>query len=231
MRLTTTLITGLALVLAPPLARAIEEPAYTVERSFDDFELRAHGPRVVAEVTVPGPAEEAGEQGFRLLAGYIFGKNKGDRKAATTAPVTQTAEPVRGTAPPGQGKLPSLTRRAVPAEPTRIAMTAPVTQAAAEGGFVVRFVMPAAHTLATLPEPIDPRVRLLALPAMRVAAIRYSGRWTDENYLEHLAILRAGMAAANLPARGEPVYARYDGPWMPWFLRRNEIWIEVGPTP
>ncbi len=229
--MTTTLITSLALVLVPPLARAVEEPPYTVERSFDGFELRAHGPRVVAEVIVPGPAEEAGEQGFRLLAGYIFGKNKGEPKVAMSAPATQAGEPVRESTSQGQSKLPSLTRREVPAQSTRIAMTAPVTQAVAEGGFVVRFVMPAAHTLATLPEPIDPQVRLRALPAERVAAIRYSGRWTDQNYREHLAILRAGMAAADLPARGEPVYARYDGPWMLWFLRRNEIWIEVGPAP
>ena len=42
-----------------------------------------------------GPADQAGSQAFPLLAGYIFGKNKGERKLAMTAPVTQTAQPVK----------------------------------------------------------------------------------------------------------------------------------------
>ncbi len=206
-KLFATLGLGLALALTATMAQAIEEPAYTVERRFDQFEVRAYAPQRVAEVTVPGPAEEAGNQGFRLLAGYIFGKNKGERKIAMTAPVTQAAEPVR------------------------IDMTAPVSQAPAEGGaFVVRFAMPSQYTLATLPEPLDPQVRLRELPPARFAVIRYSGRWTDENYEAHLKILRDGMAEAGLSPRAAPVYARYDAPYVPWFVRRNEILIEIDPA-
>ena len=76
---------------AAPVARAIEEPRYAVEQQLDAVEVRAYAPYVVAEVVVPGPAEDAGNQGFRILAAYIFGKNKGERKIAMTAPVTQTA--------------------------------------------------------------------------------------------------------------------------------------------
>ncbi|RVT50106.1 SOUL family heme-binding protein [Rubrivivax albus] len=185
------------------VAHAIEEPAYEVLQRHDTFEVRQYAPTVVAEVVVAGPAEEAGNQGFRLLADYIFGNNRGARKIEMTAPVTQAAEPVK------------------------IAMTAPVTQAPEGSGHAVRFVMPRAYDLDSLPEPVDPRVRLREVPGERYAVIRYSGRWTDENYEAHLARLQQGVQAAGLVTAGSPVYARYDPPWVPWFMRRNEIWLRL----
>ena len=181
-------LTSFALATATPMARAIEEPRYTVVRAYEGFEVREYAPYLVAEVTVPGPASEAGNQGFRILAGYIFGKNRGERK---------------------------------------IEMTAPVTQAAGDGGYVVQFVMPSTFTLDTLPLPDDPRVRLRDVPAARYAVIRYSGTWSDANYQDHLAKLRRAVQDAGLATVGEPVYSRYNGPMTPWFLRRNEIWLPL----
>jgi hypothetical protein len=180
---------------------AIEEPAYRVVRSHSGFEVRDYAPYVVAEVTVPGPEAEAGNQGFRILAAYIFGKNAGQQSIAMTAPVTQAAEPVK------------------------IAMTAPVTQSASATGFVVQFTMPAAYTLETLPRPLDEQIRLVGMPTARYAVIRFSGFWTDANYQDHLRQLQALMVEQSLPATGAPIYARYNAPFVPWFLRRNEIWI------
>lgn len=77
----------------PNTAHAIDEPAFTVVQTTDVFEVRQYAPYLVAEVVVPGPANEAGSQGFNLLGGYIFGKNKGERKLDMTAPVTQSAAP------------------------------------------------------------------------------------------------------------------------------------------
>lgn len=185
------------------MAHAIEEPTYQVIRQFETFELREYAPYIVAEVTVPGPQEQAGNQGFRLLAGYIFGRNKGEQRLEMTAPVTQTAAP------------------------QKIAMTAPVTQAASKGGYVVQFMMPSAFTLDTLPEPLDSQVRLKSVPGGRFAVIRYSGTWTQANYETHLAQLREGVKATGLRTAGPPVYARYNAPWVPWFLRRNEIWLRA----
>jgi hypothetical protein len=62
------------------------------------------------------------------------------------------------------------------------------------------------------------------LPTL-LAAIRYSGTWSQSNYDEHLAKLQAALAAAGIASQGEPVLARYNGPMTPWFLRRNEIWL------
>jgi hypothetical protein len=191
------------LAFLPMMAAAIEEPRYTVVQQLDGIEVREYAPYLVAEVTVPGPAAEAGNQGFGLLAGYIFGKNKGERKIEMTAPVTQAAAPAK------------------------IEMTAPVSQQPTAGGYVVQFAMPARFTLATLPEPVDPAVRLREVPGGRYAVLRYSGSWSESNYREHLEQLQRAVAKAGLRTVGEPVYARYDAPYVPWFMRRNEIWLRL----
>lgn len=187
---------------------AIEKPRYEVVQRIEGIEVREYAPYVVAEVEVTGSREEAGNAGFRLLASYIFGKNRGERKIAMTAPVAQQ-------------------------EGARIAMTAPVAQQEKPGSgpstWVIQFMMPSEYALDTLPEPLDPAVRFREVPARRVAAIRYSGSWSEARYLEKLAGLRAVMEKAGLRAVGEPVWARYDPPFKPWFLRTNEILIEVAP--
>jgi hypothetical protein len=194
----------LVLALFTPMAFAVEEPSYEVVRTVDDrVELRRYAPYVVAEVVLDTRSADAGNQAFPILAGYIFGKNKGERKMAMTAPVTQSPEPVK------------------------MAMTAPVTQSAAGGGTRVQFVLPADVTLATAPEPLDARVKLREEPAAVRAVIRYSGTWSQANYDEHLAALRSALAAAGVATEGEPVWARYNGPMTPWFMRRNEIWLSV----
>ncbi|MEO7850765.1 MAG: heme-binding protein [Rubrivivax sp.] len=195
----------LALTLAamPLLGQAIEEPDYEVIRTFDNVELRQYAPYVVAEVVLDVPAEDAGSQAFPILAGYIFGKNKGEQKFAMTAPVTPTAAPVR------------------------MDMTAPVTQATVAGGTRVQFVLPKGVTLASAPEPIDARVQLRVMPAATWAVIRYAGTWSQSNTLEHLDELKATLAAAGVATQGEPVLARYNAPFTPWFMRRNEIWLAL----
>lgn len=197
---------ALAVLAAPVLSQAIEEPAYEVIRTLDDVELRQYAPFVVAEVRIEADAKEAGNLAFPILAGYIFGKNKGEKKFEMTAPVTQAAAP------------------------QRLEMTAPVTQAAVPGpagSYVIQFVLPKGVTLASAPEPLDPRVNLREVPASRIAAIRYSGFWSDANYAEHLNKLRSVLKTAGVETTGEPVFSRYNPPFMPWFLRRNEIWLSV----
>ncbi|MBA2658052.1 MAG: heme-binding protein [Nitrosospira sp.] len=188
-------------------SHATEEPDYKVVQKLDDIEVREYDAYTVAEVVVPGPAAEAGNLAFPILAGYIFGKNKGERKLAMTAPVTQVPEPVK------------------------LEMTAPVTQIPAPGGFKVQFVLPKGVTMASAPEPLDARVTLRDIGPSRVAVIRYSGFWSDGNYNEHLAKLQAALRAADLVPVGEAVYSRYNPPFTPWFLRRNEIWLHLARTP
>jgi hypothetical protein len=183
---------------------AIDEPRYTVVRVYDSFELRRYEPYLVAETTVSANAEEAGNQGFRALAGYIFGANKGSRKIDMTAPVAQV--------------------------PIKIAMTSPVTQSASANAHLIQFAMPGEWTLESLPEPIDPKVTLRTMPARILAVLAYSGTWSQNRYEAHLKKLQDGLKQAGLAPQGEPVWARFDPPWTPWFLRRNEIWIELDPS-
>lgn len=200
---TLALLFSLVLIALPMTSFATEEPGYKVVQKLDAIELRDYDGYAVAEVVVPGPAADAGGQAFPILAGYIFGKNKGERKLEMTAPVTQAAQPVK------------------------LEMTAPVTQAAAQGGFKVQFVLPKGVTAANAPEPLDARVMLRDVAPKRVAVIRFSGFWSDGNYNEHLAELQSALEAAKLVPVGEPVYSRYNAPFVPWFLRRNEIWLQV----
>ena len=193
----------LTLTAMPLLSHAIEEPDHQVIRKFDNVELRQYAPYVVAEVVLGTSAEDAGNQAFPILAGYIFGKNKGETKFAMTAPVTQAVAPMR------------------------MDMTAPVTQAAVAGGMRVQFILPKGVTLATAPEPIDPRVQLRLVPAGTWAVIRYSGTWSQSNYLEHLRELKTALQAEGVATQGEPVLARYNPPFTPWFMRRNEIWLAL----
>ena len=196
-----------AALVIPGAAMAIEKPAHEVVRRYADFEVRDYAPRVVAETEVNLPRDEAGNEGFRRLAGYIFGKNRCERRIAMTAPVAQS---------PG----------------TRIAMMAPVAQAEGESGAItVQFTMPASFTLATLPEPLDARVVLREEPARRVAVWRYSGTWSEARYEAQLGRFRAALAREGLDPVGEPTWARYDPPWTPWFMRTNEIWLEVAGEP
>ena len=197
------LFSTLVLTALPMPSHATEEPEYQVVRELADIELRQYVAYAVAEVVVPGPAGEAGNQAFPILAGYIFGKNKGERKFAMTAPVTQAAVPVK------------------------LEMTAPVTQTATPGGFLVQFVLPKGVTAASAPEPLDARVQLREVLPSQVAVIRYSGFWSESNYGEHLAKLQAALRAADLAWERAPVYSRYNAPFTPWFMRRNEIWLQL----
>ena len=209
MKSTPHRLLALSTALIGAHAMAIESPAFTVLASHGDVELREYAPYVVAETEVDGEQENVGNQAFSRLAGYIFGGNRGQKKIEMTAPVTQA-----------------------PVEGTRLEMTAPVTQQQADGKrWRVQFMMPAAWTLATLPEPNDSRVQLREVPARRVAAIRYSGTWSKANYLEHLEKLQAVLTREGLGAKGAPIWARYDPPWKPWFLRTNEILVELEPAP
>lgn len=187
-------------------AMAIEEPSYRVIERDGAFELREYAPYLVAETRVEADFESAGNVAFRRLFGYISGDNTAQQKIAMTAPVTQSRSNDKG---------------------TKIAMTAPVAQQADGSGYRVAFIVPAKYTLETVPQPTDPTVEIRAVPTRLVAAWRYSGRWTAANYQQNEAELRRAIAARGLEVAGDPILARYNPPFMPSFLRRNEVLIPV----
>jgi hypothetical protein len=113
------------------------------------------------------------------------------------------------------------------AVPVKLEMTAPVTQTAAPGGFLVQFVLPKGVTVTSAPEPLDARIRLRQVEPHQVAVIRYSGFWSESNYNDHLVKLQAALGAADVAWTGEATYSRYNAPFTPWFMRRNEIWLHL----
>ncbi|MFH1811328.1 MAG: heme-binding protein [Pseudomonadota bacterium] len=212
-------LAAVAGVVAWRPAMAIEEPRYTVLQSSDQFEIRRYSPYVVAEVEVQGDFEEAGSRGFGPLADYIFGNNVANQD--TEVPGSGRAE--------GPGERLAMTSPVLQQERDgeKIEMTAPVMQQDVPGRRLVRFVMPGSRSLATLPTPRNPRVQLLQVPGDTYAVIRYSGRWTADNYNKHLDELRREIRARGFEETGTAQWARYNAPYTPWFLRRNEILVPV----
>jgi hypothetical protein len=196
-------IAAAVLVQVTGVAMATEEPAYEVVSSHGDVEIRRYQPMILAETRVDSQFEEAGNEAFRRLFGYISGDNTTRSKIAMTAPVVQ--------------------------EPTsqKIAMTAPVVQEADASGWRVAFVVPSEFSWETTPQPTDSRVELRLVPERTVAVLRFSGTWGEARFAEHERKLRAVVAEHGLRAVGEAVYARYNPPFTPWFMRRNEVMIPV----
>ena len=178
---------------------AIEEPDYTIVSKTAKYEIRKYGPIVVAETRISSDFETAGNKAFRILAAYIFGDNHSKTKIAMTAPVNQE----------------------------KIKMTAPVTQSKDASGFLVQFTMPKSYRLSSLPIPNDSRVELREVPAKMVVVFSYSGSWSESNYQSKLSELREALKHDDVHTVGEAILARFNSPFQLWFLRRNEIWIEV----
>jgi hypothetical protein len=184
-------------------AMAIEKAKYTVLEKEDGFEIRQYDPQIVAETFVEGDLENAGNEGFRRLYAYISGENTKKQSISMTAPVSQET---------GSKK---------------IAMTAPVNQEKKDNRWRITFLMPAEYTLETLPEPNDTRVRLTEESGRLMVAVKYSGTWSEKGYEKNKALLEEYIQKRGLTKTGAPVWARYDPPFMPWFLRRNEVLIPI----
>ena len=182
---------------------AVEEAKYTVSIKNEGLEIRQYEAAIIAEVIVNDSFEKASNVAFRKLFKYISGSNSSRSEIAMTAPVIQ--EP----------------------KAEKIAMTAPVGQRAAEQGFAVSFMMPASYTMETIPLPVDASIVIREIPAHRAAAIRYSGTWSEKKYEKHLVLLQNWIEQNNLESTGQPLWARYNAPFIPWFMRRNEILIPV----
>lgn len=181
----------------------IEKPKYKVIAKEGPLEIRQYPPQIVAETVVQADFAKSGNIAFRRLFKYISGRNRTKQSIAMTAPVNQKAAS------------------------QKIAMTAPVTQQKSQDNYAVSFLMPAQYTLETLPEPLDPNVVLKKIPPRTLAAIRYSGTWSQKRYENHKEKLLDFIRKKEQKITGEPIFARYDPPFQLWFLRRNEVLIPV----
>lgn len=180
----------------------VEEPKYKIESKNELYEIRIYDATLVAETNVDEDFENAGNRAFRILADYIFGNNSSQNKIAMTAPVAQ-------------------------AKSEKIEMTAPVNLSKSSKGYLVQFTMPDKYTLDNIPKPNNDLVKIREIPKRKVAVFKYSGSWSESRYQKKLAEFVAALAKDNIKTIGEPIFARFNSPFQLWFLRRNEIWLEV----
>lgn len=199
------LFLGVLVLFFVGFVMAIEEPRYRVIGKSEEFELRAYGPKIVAETVVSGSLNTGSRAGFKLIADYIFGNNTsgkgGNEEISMTAPVT------------------------VVSQPEKISMTAPVGIEKTGGQWRVYFVMPSQYTLDTLPKPNNPAVTLREVPANNYAVIRFSGFTGEGKITTKTADLMAWLGNRGITPIGKPELARYNPPWTLPFLRRNEIMV------
>ncbi len=185
---------------------ALEEPEYQIIKNTPDFEIRYYNEYLVAEVTLTGNFTSSGNQAFKVLAGYIFGANQASTKMKMTAPVESQAISVS----------------------EEMKMTAPVMSVDNNSNeHVYRFVMEKKYTLDTLPTPNDKRIRLIKVTPRFMAVKKFSGRWSEKNYQKSEKLLLKSLNLEKIETIGLPIFARYNAPFVPWFLRRNEIMIQI----
>jgi hypothetical protein len=185
-------------------AMAYEEPEYEVVHVYPDFEIRRYAPQLVAETVVEGDFSDVGGQAFRILADYISGNNRSDEKISMTAPVSQRPE----------GK--------------KMESTAPFSQTGVrDGRYALHFFVPSRYTADNVPQPMDDRVQIRQVASRWIAASGYSGGWSEERYRRQERKLLDSVRREGLKTVGEPVFARYNSPFALWFIRRNEVLIQL----
>ena len=190
-------------------AMAIETAQYSVVHEYPDFEVRTYPEQLVAQVEVSGTRREAIESGFRLIAAYIFGDNLNaagtSEKIAMTTPVTQSI---------------ALSQNPVASQT--------VLDDSMTGPWVVRFFMPQQYSLENIPQPTNARVKLINLPAHHVVVHQFSGSYGYSNLNKNLGQLLALCQTHQCDlAHNSITFAFYNGPWMPAFMRRNEVMLHV----
>jgi hypothetical protein len=183
---------------------AYEQPRYAVIQELSqNVEIRRYEPRQAIEATVSGgDRDAASSEAFALLFRYITGANRGEQKIAMTAPVRIS-------------------------EPMRISMTTPVQTSMSRGQISMRFFLPRAVAKAGAPAPLDSRLRLVQVPEMTVAVIRYSGVATQATRDHQAALLLGVLARSEWKADGDIFQFNYDPPFAIPFLRRNETAVPV----
>ena len=185
---------------------ATEEPDFNLVKKIENFEIREYSPKILAQVKIKGNFDDASNQGFKILADYIFGNNisiDGNSKIEMTAPVV--VEPISEV----------------------MAMTAPVISEGTNKEWIVSFVMPNEYSLETLPRPNNKNIKITSLPKERYVAIVFSGLIRESSYIKQIKYLEEFIAKYRIEAIGKIQIARYDPPWVLPFFRRNELMIKI----
>ena len=108
-----------------------------------------------------------------------------------------------------------------------IKMTAPVTQIEKNGNMTMQFYLPSEFDESNVPNPSNSEVKILNMKGGYFAAITYSGRASDKNFLKHKEILENKLKEDNISILSPPIRATYNSPFTLPMLRRNEVMFEI----
>ena len=123
----------------------------------------------------------------------------------------------------GGNKQKEKVKMTAPVVSQKIAMTSPVLSDTGS----MAFVMPEEFALETTPEPSDNRVSIAEIPERLVAALCFSGGWSEAHFEKETQELLDELAKAEIKTKGKVFTMLYNPPFIPGFLRRNEVAVEV----
>jgi len=217
------LITVVVLLIVWTLASfffdsSIASPQYSVLEENQGYEIRQYEPYITAQVEVEGTYDEAVNQGFRILADYIFGNNTKQTGIAMTAPVIESE---------GEFEKMAMTAPVLVSESKKLAMTAPVIESSDEQNRTISFVMPFEYTLETLPKPNNSEVKIVSQEARKVAVLRFSWLRSADRVANKKQKLAEFLERDGIAPKGSSEYAGYNAPFTAPWMNRNEIMVEI----
>ena len=183
----------------------VETLSYEVVENKTDYEIRKYKPYIAMQTEVDGDnTNQALNNGFRVLAGYIFGDNQGKKNVAMTAPVLEQQN-----------------------TSAKVAMTAPVLEQKIGEKRIITFTAPKEYTIDTLPKPNTDKIKFVEIPEKKYVAHRFTWYYTNDRIEAKKKYLLELLVKDNIKVLGEPMFAGYNGPGTMPFLMRNEILVEV----
>lgn len=186
----------------------VKEPGYTIVEKRLGYEIRRYDSYIVAETEVDGTYDTALNNGFKILADYIFGNN-----IAMTAPVSDQ-----------KGVELSMTR---PVVEEKIAMTAPVLDEERNEKHVISFVMPAEYSMETLPRPNNTLIKIKKIESKTVAVLRYGWYPTKERVEKRKSELIKFLERDGIKVISPVRNAFYNAPFSFPLLYRNEVMADI----
>lgn len=191
---------------------SVASPNYTVFGQKDGYEVRLYDSFITAEVSVKGSYNETLNQGFRILANYIFGNNTKQEEFAMTVPVLEKMAMI----------APVMVQ-----DGEVLDMTAPVLERGDDTIRTISFVLPLEYTLETLPHPNNSDITIVQQEAQKIAALKFSWFRNAKRVARKKKELQAMLSRDAITVRGVPAYAGYNAPLSAPWLNRHEIMMEI----
>lgn len=184
----------------------VETLSYKVVEKKSEYEIRLYDPYIAMQTEVEGETNQALNNGFRILAGYIFGGNESKKSVAMTAPVMEQ----------------STTSK-------KISMTSPVMEQTntENNKKIITFTAPKEYTIDTLPKPNSDKIKFVQVSNKKYAVYKFTWYYTSERIAAKKKFLKDLLVKDGVKMLGEPMFAGYNGPGTIPFLMRNEILIEI----